>query len=108
MAELRLQNDFFLQAHKGLKRSAVRKGHRDIPLNDVLFLRAVGPPHDQTVKTLGVTVRSVTYKRFKHLTNGDAYCDGFDGVVSLCGALREIYGDLSPDQEMTVVHWEEV
>jgi len=82
----------------GRKKTTIRLGHV-IPRYEEVIVHGHGRP------LCKVRIRRVTYKRVKELTDDDALKDGFNGLAELLRALKETYGDISPDMEVTIIEF---
>ena len=75
-------------------------------------LGVVKPKYEELIVHSGgrpiakVRVKSVRVKRVRELTDEDARLDGFNSLDELLEALREAYGDFSPDEPVTIIELE--
>ena len=84
---------------EGRKRATIRLGVVK-PKYEELIVHSGGRPIAK------VRVKSVRVKRVRELTDEDARLDGFNSLDELLEALREAYGDFSPDEPVTIIELE--
>ena len=53
-------------------------------------------------------ITRVEYKLVRELTEEDARRDGFSSLEEMLDALKKVYGDISPDDKVTILHLEVV
>ena len=86
-------------ARSGQKVCTIRLGTLGIS-SDRLFLT------DRRDSIL-VRVTSIdTARRYSELNESDALSEGFDSLEALRADLRRYYGDIDPEQPITVIHFE--
>ncbi len=85
---------------QGRKITTVRKGVKSYPVGKTVELTVNYKPFAKA------KVKKVVVKRVKELTDEDAVRDGFGSKEELLNALRKIYGDISENDLVTIVHFE--
>lgn len=85
----------------GRKRATIRLGVVRVKY-DELIVHGGGRP------VAKVRVTNVHYKRLRELTDEDARKDGFRNRQELIRALRDVYGDIGPDDPVTIIEFEVV
>lgn len=85
----------------GRKRATIRLGIVRVKY-DELIVHGGGRP------VAKVRVTGVHYKRLRELTDEDARKDGFRSLQELLRALRDVYGEISPDEPVTIIEFEVV
>ncbi|ABM80811.1 ASCH domain-containing protein [Hyperthermus butylicus] len=85
----------------GRKRATIRLGKVKVKYNE-LIVHGGGRP------VAKVRVTNVIYKRVKELTDEDARKDGFRNLGELINALRKVYGEVKPDDYVTIIEFEVV
>jgi hypothetical protein len=83
----------------GRKKATIRLGRVRVKY-DELIIHGGGRP------VAKVRVTSVTYKKVKDLTEEDARKDGFNSLNELLDALRKAYGEINPDDLVTIIEFE--
>ncbi len=86
---------------KGRKRATIRLGLVKVKY-DELIVHGGGRP------VAKVKVKSVRYKRVRELNDEDARLDGFRSREELLDALRKAYGDIKPDDYVTIIEFDVV
>lgn len=86
---------------KGRKRATIRLGLVKVKY-DELIVHGGGRP------VAKVKVKSVRYKRVRELNDEDARLDGFRSREELLEALRKAYGDIKPDDYVTIIEFDVV
>jgi hypothetical protein len=86
---------------KGRKRATIRLGLVKVKY-DELIVHGGGRP------VAKVKVKNVRYKRVSELNDEDARLDGFRNVEELLEALRKAYGEVKPDDYVTIIEFEVV
>lgn len=88
------------------KSSTIRfsKGAVEYPSAQELPLFVVDDHRGQTGPTCiaGLQIEAVSYKTFAELNETDAHKDGFASRDDLVAALRTFYGDIQPDDVLSV------
>ncbi|NOZ88304.1 MAG: ASCH domain-containing protein [Crenarchaeota archaeon] len=85
----------------GRKRATIRLGRVRVKY-DELIVHGGGRP------VAKVRVKNVVYKKVRDLTLEDALKDGFSSVEELLQALRKAYGEIRPDDYVTIIEFEVV
>ncbi len=83
----------------GRKRATIRLGKVKVKY-DELIVHGGGRP------VAKVKVTNVVYKKVKELTDEDARKDGFRGLSELLEALKKVYGDIKPDDTVTIIEFD--
>ncbi len=83
----------------GRKKATIRLGIVKLRYNE-LIVHGGGRP------VAKIKVKNVAYKRISELTDEDARIDGFKSKDELLRALRETYGDVNPNDYVTVIEFE--
>ncbi|BEP16973.1 ASCH domain-containing protein [Pyrofollis japonicus] len=83
----------------GKKRATIRLGRVRVKY-DELIIHGGGRP------VAKVRVTNVAYKKVRDLTDEDARKDGFSNLNELLDALRKAYGEINPDDIVTVIEFE--
>jgi len=83
----------------GRKVTTIRLGHV-IPRYEEVIVHGHGRP------LCKARIKQVTYKKVGELTEADAVRDGFNSLSELLKALKDTYGDISPDSEVTIIELE--
>ncbi len=83
----------------GRKKTTIRLGHV-IPRYDEIIIHGHGRP------LCKARIKGVTYKKVRELTEDDALRDGFNSLAELIKALRDAYGPISPDTEVTIIEFD--
>lgn len=99
MQELLQHDDLFDLVIAKKKFATVCKGCRDINLGPLTIKGT------DTGRETQVSVHAVEFIQLHDLNQAHAEIDGYESVDALRDRLAEIYGDLEPSQEMTVVYW---
>ncbi len=84
---------------RGKKTTTIRYGRYEAEPGSEVYL--VITPSDVAVAK--VRIREVKRRKVGSLRNEDARRDGFSNVSELLRELRKIYGDLSADDEVTII-----
>ncbi|WP_461862911.1 ASCH domain-containing protein [Thermococcus sp.] len=84
---------------RGDKVTTIRYGRYEVKPGSEVYL-AVRPSDTVVVK---VRITEVVKKKVRELTDDDARKDGFRDVKELLRALNKIYGELSGDDEVTII-----
>lgn len=82
---------------KGVKRSTVRKGLRDLKTGEELTLA------DSLGNRVSVVITDVMTKRVCELTEAEARRDGARSLNDLLRMLAAFYGELRPQDTITIV-----
>ncbi len=85
----------------GRKRATIRLGIVKVKYRDMIV-------HGGGRPVAKIHVSNVVYKRVKELTDEDAVKDGFKSKEELVRELRKMYGDVSPDDYVTIIEFEVV
>ncbi len=85
----------------GRKRATIRLGRVKVKYSE-LIVHGGGRP------VAKVRVKNVVYKKVRDLTLEDALKDGFSSVEELLRALRKAYGEIRPDDYVTIIEFEVV
>jgi len=80
----------------GKKKATIRLG-RVIPKYDEVIIHSWGRPIAKA------KIVRVTYKKVRDLTDEDARKDGFSNREELINELRSVYGDIKPDDDVTII-----
>lgn len=80
----------------GRKKTTIRLGHV-IPRYQEVIVHGHGRP------LCKARITNVTYKKVRDLTEEDAIKDGFSSLSELYKALKETYGNIRPDMEVTII-----
>lgn len=83
----------------GRKRATIRLGIVKVKYPE-LIVHGGGRPIAK------VKVTDVVHKRVSELTDEDAREDGFNNVKELLDALRRVYGDVKPDDYVTIIKFQ--
>ncbi len=84
---------------RGDKVTTIRYGRYEVKPGSEVYL-AVRPSDTVVAK---VRITEVVKKKVRELTDDDARKDGFRDVKELLRALNKIYGELSGDDEVTII-----
>ncbi|MCE4625227.1 MAG: ASCH domain-containing protein [Desulfurococcales archaeon] len=98
---LMLKREYGNMLLEGRKRATIRLGVVT-PKYEELIVHSGGRPIAK-VRVVGVEV-----KRVRELTDDDARLDGFESLDELLEALRRAYGDVSPEDYVTILRLEVV
>ncbi len=85
----------------GRKKATIRLGKVKVKYNE-LIVHGGGRP------VAKIRVTNVVYKKVRELTDEDAQKDGFKSLRELLEALRKVYGNLSPDDVVTIIEFDVV
>jgi len=85
---------------EGVKKATIRLGVVIPKYYDEVIVHSGGRPIAK------VRIVDVIYKRVSQLTDEDAKLDGFNNVSELVKALKEVYGDFSPNDTVTIIKFE--
>ncbi len=83
----------------GQKRATIRLG-KVIPKYDEVIIHSWGRPIAKA------KITKVTYKKVRELTDEDAKKDGFNSKEELIKELRRVYGDVKPNDLVTIIELE--
>jgi hypothetical protein len=97
---LPLKREFMELVRRGVKRSTVRAGARNVALGQTQLVSG----NDR----IAVAVTGVERKTFADLDDVDAATDGFESVAALRSALLHFYPDLKETSQVTIVHFDPV
>jgi len=93
-------NEEFVEAIiRGNKITTIRKGRRVYPVGSIVELVA------KKEKFARARIEKVEVKKVRELTDEDALRDGFSSKIELIKELRKIYGSISSEDEVTIVHF---
>jgi hypothetical protein len=95
MTIIPLSDEFAPSILQGNKTSTIRRGHRDYPVGSCIFRTRN--------RDIPVKIEHVRYCQFHELTDQDAQRDGFRCLHDLQQALDQIYPELKPKEDMTVI-----
>ncbi len=98
---LMIKGEYVDDILSGRKRATIRLGVVKLRYNE-LIVHGGGRP------VAKIRVRNVYYKRVKDLTDEDAVKDGFRSREELIKALRKTYGDVKPDDYVTIIEFDVV
>ena len=96
---LMVKGEYVNDILSGRKRATIRLGRVKVKYSE-LIVHGGGRP------VAKVRVTNVVYKRVKELTDEDARKDGFKNVDELINALRKVYGEVKPDDYVTIIEFE--
>jgi len=85
---------------EGVKKATIRLGIVVPKYYDEVIVHSGGKPIAK------VRIVDVIYKKVSQLTDEDAKLDGFRNVDELIKALKEVYGDFSPNDTVTIIKFE--
>lgn len=94
-----LAEEVFDNLQYGDKLVTIRKGRRDIILDDLLFECVDGTRKDI------VEVRKVIHCRLAEVPEEYYRKDGFESLLDMLEGMRDFYPDISFDSEVTVVEF---
>jgi hypothetical protein len=94
-----LKGEFADKLLTGRKKTTIRIGIVKPKYREVI-IHGKGKPLAKAIIT------NVTYKKVSELTDEDAMRDGFSNVSELLSALRKVYGDVKPDDIVTIIELE--
>jgi len=94
-----IKGEFADKLLSGKKTTTIRMGMVKPKYREVI-IHGKGRPLAKAVIT------RVTYKRVSELTDEDARKDGFDSVGELIEALKKVYGDVKPDDLVSIIELE--
>jgi len=83
----------------GRKKTTIRLG-RVVPRYQEVIVHGHGRP------LCKARITNVVYKKVGELTEEDARRDGFESLAELYKALKEAYGNVRPDMEVTIIELE--
>ncbi len=84
---------------KKSKTTTVRRGIKRYPVGKIVDLTVNYEPFAKA------KIERVVVKRISELTDEDAKKDGFESKEELIHALKRIYGDVSENEFVTIVHF---
>jgi len=84
---------------EGKKVTTIRLG-KVIPKYDEVIVHSWGRP------VAKVRIKDVRYKKVIDLTDEDARKDGFENVHELINELKRVYGDVRPDDLVSIIEFE--
>lgn len=97
MQGLKLLPHYFEKAKRGEKRGTIRVGRKPFIVGPAELVRA------DTGERFGVHITRVELLTFNLLRHEDIWRDGFQSRKVLWAALKNIYPELQPDDDLTVV-----
>ncbi|MBC7114299.1 MAG: hypothetical protein PWR13_759 [Archaeoglobi archaeon] len=93
-------NEEFIEAIiTGNKITTIRKGRRVYPVGSVVELVSKNETFARA------RIDKVEIKKVRELTDEDALRDGFSSRMELLKELKKIYGSISSEDEVTIVHF---
>ena len=98
---LMLKGEYVDDILSGRKRATIRLGIVKLKHQE-LIVHGGGRP------VAKIRVRNVRYKRVSELSDEDAAIDGFSSKEELLDALRRAYGDIKPDDYVTIIEFDVV
>ncbi len=98
---LMLKGEYVDDILSGRKRATIRLGIVKLKHNE-LIVHGGGRP------VAKIRVTNVRYKKVSELTDEDAAIDGFRSKEELLEALRRAYGEVRPDDYVTIIEFEVV
>ncbi len=98
---LMLKGEYVDDILSGRKKATIRLGIVKLKHNE-LIVHGGGRP------VAKIRVTNVRYKRVSELTDEDAAIDGFRSKEELLEALRRAYGEVRPDDYVTIIEFEVV
>ncbi len=98
---LMVKGEYVKDILSGRKRATIRLGIVKLKHNE-LIVHGGGRP------VAKIRVTNVRYKRVSELTDEDAAIDGFASKEELLEALRRAYGEVKPDDYVTIIEFEVV
>ncbi len=98
---LMVKGEYVKDILSGRKRATIRLGIVKLKHNE-LIVHGGGRP------VAKIRVTNVRYKRVSELTDEDAAIDGFASKEELLEALRRAYGEVRPDDYVTIIEFEVV
>ena len=98
---LMLKGEYVKDILSGRKRATIRLGIVKLKHNE-LIVHGGGRP------VAKIRVTNVRYKRVSELTDEDAAIDGFSSKEELLEALRKAYGEIRPDDYVTIIEFDVV
>ena len=119
--QMMMANDLFLLFKEGKKRVTCRRGHRDIQLDDLVFIstdpvyicQIETAPYETYCTRCGDThicqlvhVTEVRHKRVKDVTDEEAQLDGFKDAEDLFVGMKRFYPTLKKNDELTFIFFD--
>ena len=100
--QIKLKLDLFEKVQSGSKTATMRKGIRNITLGRAEFV----DPNDSD-KRISIIVSQLELWTWDQIINGSSIhtLEGYGSPSELEKALTDIYGEISPEQEMTVIRF---
>lgn len=82
---------------QGIKTSTCRNGIRTYPLGKTILKSNVSEDF------VYIEITELKYYKFKDITDEIAKTDGFKNKENLIEVMKEIYGDITPESDISIV-----